>query len=96
MLGRATFVLCWKRWEASHGLCRAKQAPLEEPQRPRTKKKRTARNVSLAVVAFFLVVAVGAGVYAFNLASSFNSKSQKIEQAFPDDAAGPRRSRRRH
>ena len=65
------------------------QAPSEEPQRPRTKKKRTARNVLLGVVAFVLVVAVGAGVYAFNLASSFNSKSQKIEQAFPDDAARP-------
>ena len=65
------------------------QAPSGEPQRPRTKKKRTARNVLLGVVAFFLVVAVGAGVYAFNLASSFNSKSQKIEQAFPDDAARP-------
>lgn len=65
------------------------QAPSEELQRPRTKKKRTARNVLLGVVAFVLVLAVGAGVYAFNLASSFNSKSQKIEQAFPEDAARP-------
>lgn len=65
------------------------QAPSREPQRARTKKKRTARNVLLGVVAFFLVVALGAGVYAFNLASSFNSRSQKIEQAFPDDAARP-------
>lgn len=65
------------------------RAPSEEPQRPRTKKKRTARNVLLGVVAVFLVVAVGAGVYAFNLSNSFNSKSQKIEQAFPDDAGRP-------
>ncbi|MEC5178748.1 LCP family protein [Arthrobacter sp. CG_A4] len=64
-------------------------APYEEPQRPRTKKRRTARNVLLSVVAIFLVVAVGAGFFAFNLASSFNSKSQKIEQAFPEDAGRP-------
>ena len=65
------------------------QVPFGEAQRFRTKKKRTARNVLLGVVAFFLVVAVGAGVYAFNLANSFNSKSQKIEQAFPAESARP-------
>lgn len=67
------------------------QAPYEEAERSRTKtkKKKTARNVLLGVVAFFLVVAVGAGVYAFNLANSFNSKSQKIEQAFPAESARP-------
>ncbi|MGO4435282.1 LCP family protein, partial [Paenarthrobacter sp. RAF9] len=65
------------------------QAPYEDAQRSRTRKKKTARNVLLGVVAFFLVVAVGAGVYAFNLANSFNSKSQKIEQAFPAESARP-------
>ncbi|WP_445154077.1 LCP family protein [Arthrobacter sp. Hor0625] len=64
-------------------------APLDGGQRPRPKKSRTARNVLLTVVAFFLVVAVGAGVYAFNLANSFNTKSQKIEQAFPAETARP-------
>ena len=65
------------------------QAPYGGAQLSRTKKKKTARNVLLGVVAFFLVVAVGAGVYAFNLANSFNSKSQKIEQAFPAESARP-------
>ena len=69
----------------------ADQAPYdyEDAQRSRTKRKKTARNVLLGVVAFFLVVAVGAGVYAFNLANSFNSKSQKIEQSFPEESARP-------
>lgn len=61
----------------------------EDPQRPRKTRKKTGRNVLLGFVAFFLVVAVGAGVFAFNLANSFNSKSQKIQQAFPDDASRP-------
>jgi len=65
------------------------EAPYEDPHRPRAKKKRTARNVLLSVVAVFLVVAVGAGVYAFSLANSFNAKSQKIEAAFPSGAARP-------
>ena len=69
------------------------QAPYEVAQRSRVKKKRTARNVLLSVVAFFLVVAVGAGVYAFNLANSFNSKSEKIEQAFPAESARPAESK---
>ena len=61
------------------------QAPSEGPQRPLRKKKRTARNVLFGVVAFVLVAALGAGVYAFNLASSFNSKSHpalRRENAF--------------
>ena len=65
------------------------QAPYEEAQRSRTKRKKTARNVLLGVVAFFLVVAVGAGIFAVNLANSFNSKSQKIEQSFPEESARP-------
>ncbi|KRE80131.1 LCP family protein [Arthrobacter sp. Soil763] len=69
------------------------QTPDAEVQRSRKKRKRTARNILLGVVAFFLVVAVGAGVFAFNLANSFNSKSQKIEQAFPSETARPPETR---
>jgi len=65
------------------------QAPGSESVRPRTRKKRTARNVLLGFVGFFLVVAAVAGVFAFNLANSFTSKSQKIEQAFPAETARP-------
>lgn len=62
----------------------------EESQQPRRKhKRRVARNVLLGALALFLSVAVGAGAYVFNLANSFNAKSQKIEQVFPDDAARP-------
>lgn len=67
----------------------ADQIPYEDAQRSRTKRKKTARNVLLGVVAFFVVVAVGAGIFAFNLANSFNSKSQKIEQSFPEESARP-------
>ena len=65
------------------------RTPPEEPLGTGTKKKKTARNVLLGFVAVFLVVAIGAGVFAFNLANSFNSKSQKIEQAFPAETARP-------
>lgn len=65
------------------------QTPDAEVQRSRKKRKRTARNVLLGVVAFFLVVAAGAGIFAFNLANSFNSKSQKIEEAFPAASGRP-------
>ncbi len=65
------------------------QAPHGDAPRSRSKRKKTARNVLLGVVAFFLVVAAAAGIFAFNLANSFNSKSQKIEQAFPAASARP-------
>lgn len=67
-----------------------KPAADEEPQRPRKEKQRhLARNVLLGTLAIFLIVAVGAGAFVFNLANSFNSKSQKIEQVFPEDTARP-------
>jgi LCP family protein required for cell wall assembly len=59
-------------------------------ERPRKDRKRhTGRNVLLGFVAFFLVVAAVAGVFVFNLAHSFDSKAQKIDNAFPDESTRP-------
>jgi LCP family protein required for cell wall assembly len=67
------------------------QQALAEGRQPPVKdrKRRTARKLLLAAVGVLLVIAVGAGVFAFSLANSFSSKSQKIEQVFPDDATRP-------
>ncbi|MCU1567149.1 MAG: hypothetical protein JWQ56_2086 [Pseudarthrobacter sp.] len=66
----------------------------EEPQQPpKAKQRRVARNVLLGALALFLAVAVGAGAFVFNLANTFNSKSQKIEQVFPDDSARPEKTK---
>jgi LCP family protein required for cell wall assembly len=67
-------------------------APTEGTLPSRKRKKRTARNMLLGFLAFFLVVAAVAGVFAFNLANSFTSKSQKIEAAFPAETARPART----
>lgn len=57
------------------------------PQKDR--KRRTGRNVLLGFVAAFLVVAAVAGVFAFNLAQSFESKAQTLDNAFPDESSRP-------
>lgn len=52
-------------------------------------RRRTTRNVLLGFLALFVVAAVVAGVFVFNLAHSFDSKSQKIDQAFPAESLRP-------
>lgn len=59
----------------------------DRPQNDR--KRHTGRNVLLGFLAFFLVAAAVAGVFVFNLAQSFDSKAQKIENAFPDESTRP-------
>jgi polyisoprenyl-teichoic acid--peptidoglycan teichoic acid transferase len=59
----------------------------EQPQNDR--KRHTGRNVLLGFVAFFLVAASVAGVFAYNLAHSFDSKAQKIDNAFPEESTRP-------
>lgn len=59
------------------------------PRPEQHRKRHTGRNVLLGFVAFFLVVAAVAGVFAFNLAQSFESKAQKIDNAFPDESTRP-------
>lgn len=55
-------------------------------------KRHTTRNVLLVFLAFVVVAAVIAGAFVFNLAHSFDSKSQKIEQAFPSESLRPTKS----
>lgn len=57
------------------------------PGRPR--RKRTGRKVLLALAAILVVVAAVAGFFVFNVANSFSTKSQKIEQAFPEEVSRP-------
>ncbi|MGY2745975.1 anionic cell wall polymer biosynthesis LytR-Cps2A-Psr (LCP) family protein [Arthrobacter sp. UYCu723] len=59
------------------------------PRRRKNRKRHTGRNVLLGFVAFVLVAAAAAGVFAFNLAQSFDSKAQKIDNAFPDESTRP-------
>ncbi|MDQ0820470.1 LCP family protein required for cell wall assembly [Arthrobacter sp. V4I6] len=67
------------------------QQTSDDRRQPRQKdrKRRTGRKVLLGFVAFFLVVAAAAGLFAFNLAQSFDSKAQKIDNAFPDESSRP-------
>ena len=61
-----------------------------DSRRPeRRKRRRTGRNVLLALVALLVVAAAVAGFFVFNVANSFTTKSQKIEQAFPEEASRP-------
>lgn len=53
------------------------------------KKPHTARNVLLGFLAVVLVAAVVSGGYLFSLANSFNTKTQKIERAFPEESTRP-------
>lgn len=57
-------------------------------KRPR-KKKRTARVVLLAMVSLVLIAAIGAGVYLFSLARSFDTGTTKLENAFPEESLRP-------
>ncbi|PYI37598.1 transcriptional regulator [Arthrobacter psychrolactophilus] len=52
-------------------------------------KRHTRRNVLLVFLAFVVLAAVIAGAFVFNLAHSFDSKTQKIEQAFPSESLRP-------
>ncbi len=53
------------------------------------RKRHTTRNVLLFFLALFLAAAVVAGMFVYNLASSFDSKTQKIPAAFPAEALRP-------
>lgn len=43
----------------------------------------------LSLLAVLAVAGVAVGAYGYNLASSFNNSTQKIESAFPDDSTRP-------
>ncbi|TFB47803.1 LCP family protein [Cryobacterium tagatosivorans] len=68
--------------------------PAYEPQpktRPQPSRKKKGWIIALvAAGAVVLLVAGGAGVYAWTLSSTFDNKTEKIADAFPkDDAARP-------
>ena len=71
-------------FETEHQTSGDRQQP---PQKDR--KRHTGRNVLLGFVAFFLIAAAAAGLFAFNLAQSFDSKAQQIDNAFPDESTRP-------
>lgn len=53
------------------------------------RKRHTTRNVLLFFLVLFLAAATVAGMFVYNLASSFDSKTQKIQAAFPVEALRP-------
>ncbi|MCU6479918.1 LCP family protein [Arthrobacter sp. A2-55] len=53
------------------------------------RRNRTARYVLLGFLAFFVLAVVVSGVFVFNLANSFDTKAQKIDQAFPAESLRP-------
>ena len=59
------------------------------PRRLARRKKRTGLIVLLSTVAVVLVAAVVASTYLANLAQTFNSKTQVIGEAFPDEQDRP-------
>lgn len=58
-----------------------------EDEQPR--KRHTVRNVLFVFLGLFLVAALVAAGYVYNLASTFNNSTQKIETAFPAESNRP-------
>lgn len=56
------------------------------------RKKHTGRTVIIVVAVIVLIAAVLSGSYIANLAGSFNSKTEKIESAFPEESTRPEKS----
>lgn len=56
---------------------------------PARKVRKTRRNVLLVFLGIFLVAAVVAGAFVANLASNFNNQTEKIVNAFPEEASRP-------
>ncbi|NVM93933.1 LCP family protein [Arthrobacter wenxiniae] len=59
------------------------------PPVPARRRRNARRNVLLFFLAIFVVAAVVSGLFVYNLAHSFDTKTQKIGQAFPSEAARP-------
>jgi LCP family protein required for cell wall assembly len=61
--------------------------------RPRARKKRHPVRTTLLVLLMVVLAAAGlAGGYLWNLANTFNSKTETIATAFPDEAERPAKS----
>lgn len=61
------------------------------PRRLSTRKSRKGRNVLVAAAAVVLVAALAAGGYLFNLAQTFDSNTEKIMSAFPEESTRPQK-----
>jgi polyisoprenyl-teichoic acid--peptidoglycan teichoic acid transferase len=59
------------------------------PRRLARRRHRKVRAVLVGAVGLMLVAALVAGTYVFNLARTFNDKTQEISSAFPDEANRP-------
>lgn len=56
---------------------------------PRRSRRKLWWSIGLVVVALFAVVALVVGLYVGNLGRSFDTKTQKIERAFPAETTRP-------
>lgn len=69
-----------------------------DPDRPAVppagtrRKRKTKRNVLLVFLGLVVVAAIVGTVFVANLAHSYDSKTEKIADAFPDDATRPAKS----
>ncbi|MHA7293580.1 LCP family protein [Arthrobacter sp. HLT1-21] len=68
------------------------QYPEEPVQRSARRKRHPVRVVLVSAVALVLVTGLVVGGYVFNLASTYNTQTQTIEDAFPDSADRPTRT----
>ncbi|WP_258066854.1 LCP family protein [Arthrobacter sp. GMC3] len=56
---------------------------------PARRTRTIRRNVLLTFLGIFLIALVASGAFIFNLANSYDTKTQKIEHAFPDETLRP-------
>lgn len=61
------------------------------PRRFKSRKSRKSRNALIAAAAVVLLAALVAGGYFFNLALTFDSSTEKIESAFPEESSRPKK-----
>lgn len=66
-----------------------KREPANSRHLSKKKSRRPLLIVIISVVAVLAIAGVAVGAYAYNLASSFNNNTQKIESAFPDESLRP-------
>ncbi len=61
----------------------------DQPAAPGKPRRRTKRNVVVLTLGILLLTALVAGGYLLNLAHTFNSTTQTIETAFPQESTRP-------